>query len=578
MRKELKSNYETYEYCFVPDCTSTTRTAPHKVFVTVPRDLLKRQRWCDAVESPGKKAKKSRYCCEDHFDLKNDMENYCEWREKGVQKKLKSSVLARRTLNFDRTPSELSSVGTNNPDCNQAFDADCATVFTDFAIAPAIPTISTFNATDADMVSIPNNQVTQCEPNVEHPPIQTKITKYKERATQCELDMEHKHVQTEITTYVKSTQTNPVPRTRTLEKGIQYSFELTPPKNLDKLTESVKKMTVSDNLNATTDSIPSEILDAGSSYHPSTEKTSSNSYEKNLQIELMRADIYEKFTKPMIEHDPSPFIGLDKENLYVLHLLHEDTSLSFRDIHLVLKKIRTNLPFNILGYYFSVSASQAARIFEKSVDKMAAFFKQLIIWLKEDDIRFNLPITFRYRYSNVQSIIDCFEIEIEKPSNALFQALSWSDYKKCNSVKYLISVTADGLITLISDGVAGRATDVSVVENCGYLDVLPGGCSVLADRGFKLLDLLLQKKKCKLIRPPSVQKETKISKKEVKLTKQIASIRIHVERAINRIRNYRILDIHARIDNHLIGHLDSMVNIVCGLVNLQSPIIKQTNI
>ncbi|KAJ8684134.1 hypothetical protein QAD02_019926 [Eretmocerus hayati] len=69
MRKELKSNYETYKYCFVPDCTSTTRTAPHKVFVTVPRDLLKRQRWCDAVESPGKKAKKSRYCCEDHFDL-----------------------------------------------------------------------------------------------------------------------------------------------------------------------------------------------------------------------------------------------------------------------------------------------------------------------------------------------------------------------------------------------------------------------------------------------------------------------------------------------------------------------------
>ncbi|KAJ8684359.1 hypothetical protein QAD02_020151 [Eretmocerus hayati] len=372
------------------------------------------------VESPGKKAKKSRYCCEDHFDLKNDTEKYCEWREKGVQKKLKSSVLPRKTLNFDRTLSELSSVGTNNPDCNQAFDADCATVFTDFDI------------------------------------------------------------------------------TRTLEKGIQYSFELTPPKNLDKPTESVKKMTVSDNLNATTDSIPSEILDASSSYHPSTEKTSSNSYEKNLQIELMKTDIYEKFTKPMIEHDPSAFIGLDKENLY--------------------------------------------------------------------------------RYSDVQSIIDCFEIEIEKPSNSLFQALSWSDYKKCNSVKYLISVTADGLITFISDGVAGRATDVSVVENCGYLDVLPGGCSVLADRGFKLLDLLLQKKKCELIRPPSVQKETKSSKKEVKLTKQIASIRIHVERAMNRIRNYRILDIHARIDNHLIGHLDSIVNIVCGLVNLQSPIIKQTNI
>ncbi|KAJ8665640.1 hypothetical protein QAD02_007302 [Eretmocerus hayati] len=174
----------------------------------------------------------------------------------------------------------------------------------------------------------------------------------------------------------------------------------------------------------------------------------------------MKADIYQKLTKPMTERDPSAFIGFDKENLYVLHLLHEDTSLSFRDIHPVLKKIRTNLPFAFLGYYFSVSASQAARIFERSIDEMAAFLKQLIIRPKEDDIRFNLPITFRYRHSNVQSIIDCFEIEMEKPSTALFQALSWCNYEKCNLVEYFISVTADGLITFISDGVAGRATDV----------------------------------------------------------------------------------------------------------------------
>ncbi|KAJ8671885.1 hypothetical protein QAD02_003144 [Eretmocerus hayati] len=363
-----------------------------------------------------------------------------------------------------------------------------------------------------------------------------------------------------------------------LEKGVQCSEKPVPSKNLNRLTESVMKLTVSDSLNATTDSIPSEILDSGSSYHPSTDKMSSDSYEKNLKIGLIKDDIYEKFTKPMIQHDPSAFIGLDKANLYVLDLLQEDASLSLRDIYLVLKKIRTNLPFSILGYYFSLSASQAARVFEKSVDKMSDFFKQLIIWPNKDDILSNLPITFRYRYSKVQSIIDCFEIEIEKPSNALFQALSWSDYKKCNTVKYLISVTADGLISFISDGAAGRASDVSVVENCGYLDVLPEACSVLADRGFKGLDPLLQKKKCDLIRPPSVQKETKCSKEEVKLTKQIASIRIHVERTINRIRNYRILDIHARIDNHLIGHLDSMVNIVCGLVNLQTPIIRQTSI
>lgn len=40
-------------------------------------------------------------------------------------------------------------------------------------------------------------------------------------------------------------------------------------------------------------------------------------------------------------------------------------------------------------------------------------------------------------YSNVQSIIDCLEIEIEKPSNAIHQSLTWSEYKNVNTLKYL---------------------------------------------------------------------------------------------------------------------------------------------
>ncbi|KAJ8685216.1 hypothetical protein QAD02_021009 [Eretmocerus hayati] len=88
MKKEIKSNQETYKYCFFPDCTNTTCTAPNKVFLNVPRDPAKRQRWFDAVESPGKSAKKSKHCCADHFDLENDLENFSEWRERGAQKKI----------------------------------------------------------------------------------------------------------------------------------------------------------------------------------------------------------------------------------------------------------------------------------------------------------------------------------------------------------------------------------------------------------------------------------------------------------------------------------------------------------
>jgi len=37
----------------------------------------------------------------------------------------------------------------------------------------------------------------------------------------------------------------------------------------------------------------------------------------------------------------------------------------------------------------------------------------------------------------VQSFIDCLEIKIPKPSDPTKQALTGSDYKKCNTLKYL---------------------------------------------------------------------------------------------------------------------------------------------
>lgn len=82
-----------------------------------------------------------------------------------------------------------------------------------------------------------------------------------------------------------------------------------------------------------------------------------------------------------------------------------------------------NDTFSRLGDEFGMSASHANRIFNKSISLIANCLRSLIFWPKKDTIQFLLPIPFRARYSNVQSIIDCLEIEIQKPSNAVHQAL-----------------------------------------------------------------------------------------------------------------------------------------------------------
>ncbi|KAJ8671462.1 hypothetical protein QAD02_002721 [Eretmocerus hayati] len=459
--KEYESNLQSYKICFVPDCPNTTVTTPQKVFLSLPKNAAKHKLRREAVETPEKNAKKTKHCCEDHFDLQNDLENYWAWRLTGAKKRLSDGAIPRRSLNFEQIQSDV--------DTSQNEDA--------FLDGVSVLASSVLEDTVVDDSTKVRNEAAY----------QPHISRLK-KSTSTPISFEHKHVQAKPTVCQKKTQTRfsapPHPKT-TVDRGTQYEIQAPAVRNLQKVTNAVKDLKVSDELNDTVESISS----------------------------------------------------------------HE----------------------------FGISGSQASRVFTNHVDTMAEFFKQLIIWPNRKQIKMNLPIPFRYRYSDVQSIIDCFEIEIEKPSDAMNQSMTWSQYKGCNTYKGFLSVTGDGLMNFVSKGACGRCSDISIVENCGYLDKIPPGTSVLADRGFKGLDILLQRKSCTLTRPPSVQKDIKSSKEDVKLTKQVASIRIHVERAINRIRNYSILDIHSRVDNSLIKHIDSLVYIVCGLVNLQRPIIKQTD-
>jgi len=64
------------------------------------------------------------------------------------------------------------------------------------------------------------------------------------------------------------------------------------------------------------------------------------------------------------------------------------------------------------------------------------------------------------------------------------------------------------------------------------------GDEVLADRGFHIKDDLLLYY-CKLFVPPGERVKAQMSAAECKKTKEIANVRIHVERAINRLKEFK---------------------------------------
>ena len=92
---------------------------------------------------------------------------------------------------------------------------------------------------------------------------------------------------------------------------------------------------------------------------------------------------------------------------------------------------------------------------------------------------------FRHNFSTkVAVIIDCFEVFINKPFNLQARAATWSNYKHHNTIKFLIGIAPQGVISFISQAWGGRASDKYITENCGILSKLQPGDIILADHGF----------------------------------------------------------------------------------------------
>ena len=105
---------------------------------------------------------------------------------------------------------------------------------------------------------------------------------------------------------------------------------------------------------------------------------------------------------------------------------------------LTLMKLRLNASNYDLGFRFNMSESTVSRVFTKWIEAMDIRLLFLVLWPDKESIQKTMPFCFQPHYDlNVTSIIDCFELFIEKPSNLLAKACTWSQYKHYNTAKVL---------------------------------------------------------------------------------------------------------------------------------------------
>lgn len=104
----------------------------------------------------------------------------------------------------------------------------------------------------------------------------------------------------------------------------------------------------------------------------------------------------------------------------------------------------------------------------------------------------------------------------------------------------------------------------------GFLELLEKGDDVMADRGFLIRDLVTLRNATLNIPPFAHGKQ--LPQAAVTKTRRIAALRIHVERAIGRLKQFRMLA--DSIPAQMNPLLSLSVKIAAALCNLDKPLCK----
>lgn len=241
-------------------------------------------------------------------------------------------------------------------------------------------------------------------------------------------------------------------------------------------------------------------------------------------------------------------------------------------IFLTLIKLRVGCFHLHLSHIFDISLSAVSRIFSAWVRKLYETLTDMPWWSTRDIVDSTMPEAFRQKYPATRVIIDATEVRCEASSSLVIQSGTYSNYKSANTFKGLIGIQPNGLISFVSDLFTGCISDRELVIRSGLLkQAFDQGDTIMADKGFKIKDLL-DNIGVGLNLPPFLTKG-QFSAAEVEETADIASLRIHVERRIQRIKTFHIFD---RVIPLSLAPIASQIWVVCALLsNLQTTILKE---
>ncbi|XP_077498472.1 uncharacterized protein LOC144109521 [Amblyomma americanum] len=239
---------------------------------------------------------------------------------------------------------------------------------------------------------------------------------------------------------------------------------------------------------------------------------------------------------------------------------------------LFLIKLKHGLPFSFLATLLEIHSTTTSRIFKSILANLKTATNTWIFWPSRLVVQRTMPASFREHYPMCIVIIDCTELETEMRPGIEKRNLWYSNYKGRYTLKYLIGIAPNGLITFISKGFGGRTTDAVVTTESKLLSLLEPGDVILADKGFPAIRTGVDAQQATLVMPPFAT-SSQFTESEVDATYGTASVHIHVERVMQRLKIFQILT--NRIPHELARYVDDIFHVVAVIINVKPGIFAK---
>ena len=239
--------------------------------------------------------------------------------------------------------------------------------------------------------------------------------------------------------------------------------------------------------------------------------------------------------------------------------------------------LRTGSTLRLSSTLFGVSESTGGRAFTTWLNFLHLSLQPVVHLPAARNVVQSAPGNFKLRdLGSVAIVLDATEIPLDKVWQTDAAYATFSNYKGKTTGKILLGITPAGAICFISDVFGGRITDGDLIKQSGIIGKLVGegfggkGYHVMADRGFNGMAQLLMAAGMHYVAPPSKRKDEKqFVRDDAKITRDVANLRIHVERAIGAVKQWRFLD--RKVDSQQMDNIGLCVQVCGALVVLTHP-------